>query len=585
MSEIQFGMIRAEANFPCRITCTDSREEARSLYCFELHWERKNLPEKPVFTLSWEKPILDIQYQWHSECHFDRALKPDWGCDEESKLSKSSPLHCFFNDAGWNRYTVALDDCVTLLTRSIGVHEEDGTLHARFSIPLDASGLTDGYRVKLWIDETNCRYEDAIRAVAKWWEEKYPPVNVPPEARLPMYSSWYSFHHFLFADQIEAECARAVPFGMKTLILDNGWEDDDCERGYAYGGDLQTSVKKFPDMRQHVRKIHELGMKYMLWCAVPFAGLHSKAAQTFKGKTLEYIDAIQTYALDPRYPEVREYIVSHYVRMMRDWDLDGFKLDFIDSFRMTKETPAFREGMDYGVLEDAVHRLMTDLTRKLHELRPDVLIEFRQNYIGPVMRQYGNMFRVGDCPYSTSYNRVGIVDLRLTSGRTAVHSDMLMWNPEDRVENAACQIENVLFANVQLSARLDRIPEEHLRMMRFWTRLMQDEQHLLQEAPLYAEQPQMLYPVVRTEEKGRSVIACYQHGVLAEVPASRLDDVYLINANSGSTMLARFDQKARWKATVWNCLGEIQTEEEWEPEGLVEWKIPECGMVRLQKVR
>lgn len=132
---------------------------------------------------------------------------------------------------------------------------------------------------------------------------------------------------------------------------------------------------------------------------------------------------------------------------------------------------------------------MTDLTRKLHELRPDVLIEFRQNYIGPVMRQYGNMFRVGDCPYSTSYNRVGIVDLRLTSGRTAVHSDMLMWNPEDRVENAACQIENVLFANVQLSARLDRIPEEHLRMMRFWTRLMQDEQHLLQEAPLYAEQP------------------------------------------------------------------------------------------------
>lgn len=400
-----------------------------------------------------------------------------------------------------------------------------------------------------------------------------------------MYSSWYSFHHFLFADQIEAECARAVPFGMKTLILDNGWEDDDCERGYAYGGDLQTSVKKFPDMRQHVRKIHELGMKYMLWCAVPFAGLHSKAAQTFKGKTLEYIDAIQTYALDPRYPEVREYIVSHYVRMMRDWDLDGFKLDFIDSFRMTKETPAFREGMDYGVLEDAVHRLMTELTRKLHELRPDVLIEFRQNYIGPVMRQYGNMFRVGDCPYSTSYNRVGIVDLRLTSGRTAVHSDMLMWNPEDRVENAACQIENVLFANVQLSARLDRIPEEHLRMMRFWTRLMQDEQHLLQEAPLYAEQPQMLYPVVRTEEKGRSVIACYQHGVLAEVPASRLDDVYLINANSGSTMLARFDQKARWKATVWNCLGEIQTEEEWEPEGLVEWKIPECGMVRLQKVR
>lgn len=240
--------------------------------------------------------------------------------------------------------------------------------------------------------------------------------------------------------------------------------------------------------------------------------------------------------------------------------------------------------MDYGVLEDAVHRLMTDLTRKLHELRPDVLIEFRQNYIGPVMRQYGNMFRVGDCPYSTSYNRVGIVDLRLTSGRTAVHSDMLMWNPEDRVENAACQIENVLFANVQLSARLDRIPEEHLRMMRFWTRLMQDEQHLLQEAPLYAEQPQMLYPVVRTEEKGRSVtpVSARRTGRSTGLPSGRrLSHQRQLRQHHAGAFRSESQMEGdrlelSWRNTDGRGMGAGR------PGGMED---PGMRMVRLQKVR
>lgn len=582
----QFGPIQVEINMPCEVDYQESHAEKRSTYCFTLRWAREEMQraQSPALTLSWEKPIYDVQYQWHSECRFDRALKPDWGCDEESKLSKSSPLTCFYNDAGFNRYTVALDDCITRLTRSIGVHEEDGCLRARFCIPLNTHNAWEMYQVTVWVDETDCRYEDAIRAVAAWWEGKYPPAHVPAVAKMPVYSSWYSFHHFLFAGQVEAECVRAVPFGMKTLILDNGWEDEDCKRGYAYGGDLQPASIKFPDMRAHVERVHELGLKYMLWCAVPFAGRYSKAAQTFRGKTLDYVDAIQTYVLDPRYPQVRQHIVSNCARMLRDWNLDGFKLDFIDSFRMTPDSPAFAVGMDYSVLEDAVHRLMCDLTDRLRRIRPDVLIEFRQNYIGPVMRQYGNIFRVGDCPYSTAYNRVGVIDLRLTSGQTAVHSDMLMWNPQDRVENAACQIENVLFGTVQLSARLDRIPDSHLRMMQFWTDFMQKEHRLLQEVPFYAEGPQQLYPLVWAEENGRAIFACYQRNYRMNVPASRLKEFYLINANSGTNMLACFDQPARWKMVVRNCIGTIAREEEHILSGWTELKSPECGLIQFEKI-
>ena len=37
---------------------------------------------------------------------------------------------------------------------------------------------------------------------------------------------------------------------------------------------------------------------------------------------------------------------------------------------------------------------------RLTKIKTDVLIEFRQSYIGPLMRKYGNLFRAGDCPGS-----------------------------------------------------------------------------------------------------------------------------------------------------------------------------------------
>src|SRR5260370_28172742 len=85
-------------------------------------------------------------------------------------------------------------------------------------------------------------------------------------------------------------------------------------------------------MKAHVGRVHELGMKYLLWYAVRFVGIRSKAYDRFAGKLLGTIDALGAGVLDPRFPDVREYIVSTYEQAMRAWDLDGFKLDFIDSF-------------------------------------------------------------------------------------------------------------------------------------------------------------------------------------------------------------------------------------------------------------
>lgn len=585
MFEKFFDDIFVYVNMPAEVRHTAKCEGARVLHTFTAAWAADDAIEckTPKIQLKLSRPIIDLQYQWHSGCGTDRALKADWTHPTSSKISSGCPLTCFFSDDGRNRLTVALDDCTTLIDRQMGVHEEDASLIVNIDIPLDATGKLVEYSVTLWLDETDCRYEDAIRAVNAWWEEKYKPMPVPQAARMPMYSFWYSFHQNVYADEVEKECARAKALGMDTVIVDDGWQTDDNARGYAYCGDWLPTPAKIPDMRAHVKTIHDLGMKYMLWFSVPFIGKYSDAAKIFDGKTLEYIERLGAYTLDPRYPDVREYLINTYVHAIKDWDLDGLKLDFIDSFNMTPKTPSWREGMDYVVLEDAVRRLMIDVMNALRAVKDDILIEFRQSYIGPVMREFGNMLRVGDCPNTTSTNRVGIVDLRLTSGNSAVHSDMLVWNICDSIECAVDQIENVLFGTVQISVKLDRVPESHTKALRFWLDFMKRENYLLTQVPIYADAPQMLYPLVNAIDNGRGIIADYLSGYIVRLQASKLAECYIINANSGSALVIDADESAIWNIEVMNPMGEVVRTESKELNSISTISVPAYGLIHMTR--
>ena len=63
-------------------------------------------------------------------------------------------------------------------------------------------------------------------------------------------------------------------------------------------------------------------------------------------------------------------------------------------------------GRDFASVNEATDRMMTDVLAELRKVKPDVMIEFRQPYIGPLIRKYGNMFRASDCPNSYLANRV-----------------------------------------------------------------------------------------------------------------------------------------------------------------------------------
>lgn len=375
-----------------------------------------------------------------------------------------------FNGAGDSVYAFAASEVRKVVSVLMGVSEYKHSINTEIVMGLEQmKGCESHTSLRVRADCRRVPFHRAITETIDWWRHSLDivPMPVPESCLTPLYSSWYGFHQAVDAAALEKECALAKQLGMESVILDDGWHSSHNGPGYGYTGDWEACEEKFPDMRAHVRHVHDIGMKYMVWFSVPFIGYHAKAWGRFKDKLLRRIDRNACGVLDPRCPDVREYLISTYENAVRGYDLDGLKLDFIDQFEDREHLPLHPD-MDYACVQEATERLMTDVMERLRAIKPEIMIEFRQRYIGPAMHHFGNMFRVGDCASDIVSNRVGVTDLRLLSGGQAVHSDMLTWNNSETPEHAALQILNVIFGVIQFSQIIEQMPESHVQMARFW---------------------------------------------------------------------------------------------------------------------
>lgn len=550
-----------------------------------LHLETEGELPPPHFSLQWFIPLVDIQTRWAPMVNYNRYLPPNWSCETKSNLASSAPIMAFLNQKGQNRFTMAISEAIREVKIYGGIHEERCEVECRVELFTAPEAPLHSYDVTLRFDTRGIFYADAIRAVTDWFAAMpaYKPSPAPAAAFEPIYSSWYSYHQEVFDKELEAECALAKEFGMKGIIVDDGWQTDDNKRGYAFCGDWEISRRRFPDMPAHVAKIHELGMKYVVWFSVPFVGEHSKAYERFKGKYLYESKGLNTAVLDPRFPDVREYLINIYENAMREWGIDGFKLDFIDTMRFDGEDPAVAEnyaGRDVKCLPEAVDLLLSDTMRRLRAIKPDVLIEFRQSYIGPAIRKYGNMFRASDCPADVLSNRLRTLDLRLTTGTTAVHSDMLEWNCAESAEVAALQLLNVLFSVPQISVKLEVIPEEHRRMLRFWLNFCIEHRDVLLHGYLKPYHPELNYSIVSSETAKEKVIAVYNYGQIVKVACDAGKPCHIVNATERSELYLDL-AAAPASAEAFDALGRPAPVGELKA-GCMKVAIPRAGLLTLK---
>ena len=542
---------------------------------------RKSSPEP--FTLEFLLPRGGAVGRWTPGA--DRAVKylpPDWDGSFETDLSLLQPTVCFFAEDGANCAAFALSEAGRRLKITAGIRG-DGVLRCRVDFFCRPEAPLEHYRFTMRIDRRKLPFHQVLREMAGWYEAlpEFRPLPTPEAAWEPVFSSWYAYQQNICDHELEAECVPAHAAGMTTLIVDDGWQTEKGDGGYAYCGDWKLAKRRFPEMRRHVERVHALGMRYLLWYSVPFIGVKSGNFERFLGKYLYCREELGAWVLDPRFPEVREFLVTTYERALCDWKLDGFKLDFIDCFSFGGEDPAVAEnyaGRDFRTVPEAVERLLSEIIEKLHRIRPDVLLEFRQPYFGPAMRRCGNLFRAGDCPNDLISNRLRTVDMRLCCGSAPVHSDMVCWSPEETPEEAAAQFLNVLFSVPQISVRMGRLPEAHRRMLTFWLGFWCENRHTLMRGEFQPELPQWNYPLVSAENFQSRITVLYSPGLTVPVALHSGQAFRLVNASGSSRVTVEWSGVSR-QACCFNTLGEPAGCIRLEP-GIQVIDIPVSGLLQ-----
>lgn len=550
--------IEGHENTPWKLhTSWKELEPALGILEFSLTAPEDLTPPELLFT--WALPLLDAVDCWTTDHCGGAKLPPDWASPHRFTIANDIPELVFHNRAGCTTAAAAFSDTLHSMEFGAGLHEPDCSLIFKLRLFRSEQTPRSQYSAAIRIDCRPRYFADTVRDFTDWYNAfpEYRCTPVPEGAYEPLYSTWYSYHQDVHDHVILQECREAVKYGMKTVIVDDGWAYDNPKDSYRASGDWTPSASRFPELRELVRQVRELGMRYMLWFAVPFIG--DKCRHYERLRPYFICERMNAGILDPRFPVVRRFIVDCCRDLMVKYGLDGLKLDFIDSFTVDCEDPALKEGMgqrDIRTIPAAVDVLMTEVSAALREVRPDALIEFRQCYIGPAIRKYGNMFRAADCPADHAGNRRRTINLRLTSGITAVHSDMLEWRSDSPVENAALQLLGVMFSVPQISVRLAELPEAHRRMLHFLLDFLVRHRKLLLQGHLHPCHPEHDYPLVYTSCGNERLAAVYAEGTAVDFAGQPEAEVtYVVNGTAQNEVILDLAPAPGTTALLRDCTG------------------------------
>lgn len=554
-----------------------------SIFSVSLKYSNKVKPK--AVEIKWRERMKDIYSTWNPTAEGKHWIRQWWDPNVSSSCFYSgAPILSTINHKGDNILTVALSDAKKPNKLSFCVQDIMEQEEVEYCVTLFAEEIEaiEEYQTFLRIDRRTISFVDAVESVREWWRTQLDTNDyVPSSAEDALYSTWYNFHQQPKQDILLEELKIASKIGLKTVIIDDGWQFSGLGDGtYVNCGDWEVSKDKFYDFKGFVEALHSLPMKVMIWFSVPYVGFNTEAYKKFSDKLLyqDYSDQRLTGVLDVRYKEVRQHLVDTYLNFSKKYDLDGLKLDFIDSFYVTKDTPPYNENMDCLTVEEAVCQLLKDVSKSLKTYKEDFLIEFRQKYIGPEIVKYCNMLRVCDCAYDSVTNRIGTIDLRLLSADTAIHADMLLWGKDELIENCGVQLLNIMFSVPQISVLLTNSTEDQLRLLKNYLNYWEQNKEILLHGKLTVSNPEINYSEISSEDNNKKITVLYTKNVVTYT-GKPLD---LFNATNMEFVCIENDTGKKLRVIVKDCFGSVMTEQDVNSKDLVKISVPVAGSCEIR---
>ncbi len=553
MKQELYKDLKVEKKDDCVVSMKIANENGCTVVEVAVEYEKPCIPQ-PI-TLTWRDKMLDIAATWDPICDRKHGIY-QWfrPTTVNANLYYGSPLLATVRNNGKNNTVVALSDTVKPSRLSFCVEDFQEKDEVRYQIVLlaDEKDELQEYHVQIRIDKRDVEFYQAIQDASAWMRavngiKKY----VPAAAELPLYSSWYNFHQNPREELLLAELKEAKNVGFEAVIIDDGWQFAGTGTGdYIECGDWTVTAEKFKDFAAFIGAIHKIGMKAMLWFPVPFVGYHTQDFQKYKDKLLYTEDGVINAGIyDVRYACVRKHIIDTYVKFVDTYKLDGLKLDFVDSFKLMPESPAYNDEMDCTTVEQAVSTLLQEINDTMKAKNKDFMIEFRQNYVGTEIVRYCNMLRVGDCAFDATTNRIGIIDSRLTHTDTAIHADMLLWAKEENVQNCAKQLLNIMFGVPQISVLLTKIPQTQAELVGAFVMYWSKNRNLLLHGTFKAFGVASNYTYASSEDEKNKIAVLYSQNLYEYT--GKNEDVF--NNTEGDTICIVNPKQATLSIQIFDC--------------------------------
>ncbi|SPE38868.1 Glycoside hydrolase, clan GH-D (fragment) [Candidatus Sulfopaludibacter sp. SbA6] len=223
---------------------------------------------------------------------------------------------------------------------------------------------------------------------------KFQPA--PASAFEPIWCAW-GYGRTFTPSQVLSALPVVKKLGFTWVGVDDGWQSSD--------GDWGLVKTKFPngdaDMRALVDQIHSQGFRAQLWWAPLTAKPDSELAKNHPEELLLNADGSKQkisywndWYLCPANAAVIEHHRQLVIKMMRDWNYDGLKLD---GQHMNGVPPCFNPAHHHARPEESVEdlakffQMIYDTARSI---KPDALVEW--------------------CPCGTAFNFYNLPNLNMS---------------------------------------------------------------------------------------------------------------------------------------------------------------------------
>ena len=428
---------------------------------------RKTVPVDPgetnVCEVTCTVPIRDVQQFW-TPSHKLPFMERKWWIKERFSSCVNMPFVVYGNVAEKNVFALGADSLEYDNDFSSKINQEKGVYEIRLVVSAPEGETIRPFKVTL-----DRRGEKWTKVLADWRDNLGFAKGVYPEAAWkPVYCSWYAAHAAITQDWTELNAKVAAGLGFKTFILDDGWSYDEAKRvnpetiktWYRDTGRWDAFSKmKFPDFKKHREYMRSLGLKYIVWTAPYFIGTRSPAYRKFADALKGQEPFEGNVLITPDRTEILEDVIVQFETLLKNADLDGLKIDFLDDFPKNGPRP----------LSTHAYRFVSKMMKRLKAIKPDGVYEFRQAYANPLTASLGTQFRCADVPFEWFANLGRICQVRLCVGdKVPVHADPMYWSGTETPENIDRHFLAAMAGVPMLSMELSTMPEAIKKRVKDW---------------------------------------------------------------------------------------------------------------------